>query len=123
MRNAAELHIGVAGRVIVKEQHRARAAGEEFLERHNLTPVSQRVARQQAHFRQRVEDDPRWTQTLDNLENRLDRFAELHFRGVVERVVIVRPEPFRGLELKQLDSLEGPSVRERDGVKLSLGFR
>ena len=50
VRDALQLEIVVGGGVIVEHQHGAVAAGEVFLEGEDLPPVSQRIAREQAHL-------------------------------------------------------------------------
>ena len=59
VRQALQLQVAAARGEVVEQQHRAVAAGEELLERENLAAVAQRLARQQPHLRQRVEDDAR----------------------------------------------------------------
>ena len=47
---AAKLKVGLACRVVIEQEHRRGALRKKFLEAENLTPVAQRVARQQPQF-------------------------------------------------------------------------
>ena len=49
----------LGARHVVEQQHRAVAPDEELLERQDLPAVAQRIAGEQPHLRQRVEDDAR----------------------------------------------------------------
>ena len=54
----------------------------------------------------------------DRREDRLDRFAELHFARMVKRVSILRFQMLRLRQLKQLDAIQRPPVRAGNGLEL-----
>ena len=104
MRDALQLQVVVRGRVVVEQQHGAVAAGEVFLEREDLPPVAQRIARQQAHLGERVEHD------------RLGRMRSIISRtdftispssisdGMVQRVLFVWSKRVGPRQLEHLDA-------------------
>ena len=98
--DAVQLQVVRVGCPVVQHQHGAIAAGEELLQRQDLAPVAQRVLRQQPHFRQAVEDDPRRAQLLDALHHFAGRLAQLDFRGMQDRLLAV------GIELALVDQFE-----------------
>ena len=65
VREAPQLKIAVFRRAVVEQQHGAVAPGEELLQAENLPAVAQRLARQQAHLGQRIEDHAAWRDPLD----------------------------------------------------------
>ncbi len=93
---ALNLEVGVGRRAVVEEQHGALAPGEELLEREDLPAVAQRVARQQPHLRERVEDDAAGLDALDLVEDGLRRLAQLHLRGVEDGVLRLRLQTLLG---------------------------
>ena len=59
VRQALQLEVARLRRPIVEQQHGAVASDEELLQAEDLPPIPQRLARQQPHLGQRVEDDTR----------------------------------------------------------------
>jgi hypothetical protein len=115
--------VGLVGRYI-QQQHGASARGEVVLQPEDLAPVSQGVAGQQPHIRERVEDDPARLQLIHGGHDGLRRGAQLDIRGVEERVVRVRLEGLLlGLQIADGDPLQGPPVRLRHRVQLRLRLR
>jgi hypothetical protein len=92
VRDALHLEVVVLARHVVEEEDRAVPPAEELLESEDLSPVAQRVPREQPQLRERVEHDPRRPDPLDLLEDRPGRLAELHFGGMEEGVLVVGPE-------------------------------
>ena len=96
MREALELQIAGLRRAVVEQQHGAVTAGEELLETENLPAVAQRLAREQPHLGQRVEDDAGGADALHLGEHRFGRLAELDLRGMEKSVLVVGLEAFLG---------------------------
>jgi hypothetical protein len=94
------------------------------LEGEDLPPVAQRVARQQAHLREGVEDHPGGVDALHRLEHRAGGLRQLHLRRVEQRVLGVRLQALLGhLEVADGDPVEVPAVGFRDVAQLLLGLR
>jgi hypothetical protein len=73
-----ELEVPGLRGAIVEDEHRACAAREEVLERQDLSPVSQRVLREQAEFGEAVEDDALGPEGRDPFHHAAHRLAQLH---------------------------------------------
>ena len=110
---------------VVEQQHGAVAADEELLQAEDLAAVAQRLARQQPHFRQRVEHHARRVDALDFGEHRLGGLAKLDLGRMEERVLVVRREARRRPRRQFVDrhAVERPAVRRRDRGELGRGLR
>ena len=73
-----ELKIVLVRGEIIEHDHGAVATGEEMLQGQDLPPVAKRALREEAQFRQAVEDNARRVELLNALENEFGRFAQLH---------------------------------------------
>ncbi len=124
VRDALDLQVvGGAGQ-IVQQQHRAAPAGEELLEGEDLPAVAQRVAGQEAQLRERIERHARRLDPLDVRQDRLRRLAQLDFRRMEHRVLVVRPQAlFRGHQLADCDAVQRPAVGGCHLAQLLLGLR
>src|SRR6202035_5791625 len=78
---AVELKIVTLRRHVVDHQHRRMPRPQEVLQRENLSPITQRVLRQQPHLGQRVDDDAGRVDALDLTTQQPHRLAQLDFRG------------------------------------------
>ena len=117
------LHLQVViGRGHVVEQHdRALPLREVLLQCKNLSPVSERVSRQQTQLRKRVDHHAGRLEVLNVCENELNRRRQLDLRRVEHRVLLIRLEALFGRhELPNRDAVEIPSMRERDGPEFLL---
>lgn len=82
--DAVQMRIAIAAFAgqVVDEQHRGAARRKELLERQHLATVAQRILREQAKFRQAVEDHALRFEPLHLLLDQPDGFPELHFPGM-----------------------------------------
>ena len=110
---ALQLQVGRVGGAVVEEDDRAAAAGEELLQGQDLAPVAQRVAGQQPHLGEGVEDDPRRLDLLHDVEDALRGLVQLDLGGVEEGVVALQPL-LAGRQLVEADAVEGPAVGAGD---------
>src|SRR5712691_164150 len=123
VREALQLQVALGPVMIVQQQDGARSTSQELLQREDLAAIAERFAREQPHFGQRVEDDPRRAEPLDDVENPLNGLDQLDFRRVIERVLVLKSRAFGRRELRDLDPLEGPAVRIGDGPQFDLRLR
>jgi hypothetical protein len=79
--DAAELKIVALRRHVVDHQHRRMPRPQEVLQREYLSPITQRVLRQQPHLGKRVDDNARRVDALDLTAQQTHRLAELDFEG------------------------------------------
>jgi hypothetical protein len=120
---ALELEIARRGAGVIEQQHGAALAGEVVLEGQDLPPVAQRVAGQQPHLGERVEDDPQRLHPLDRVQHRPRGLRELHLGRVEQGVLGVGLEALLGgLQLADGDAVERPAVRGGDVPQLLLGL-
>ena len=120
---ALQLQIVLARGAVVEQHHGGAAAHEQLLQRENLPPVAQRVARQQPHLRQRIEDDAGRLDSIDDRHDRLGRLAEFHFRRMEHRVLVFGQDG--GVRRRQLvdgDAGEIEAMGGRGGAQLRFGF-
>src|SRR6185436_10546847 len=103
--------------LVVEQDDRAIAAVEELLESEDLPAKAQWLARQQSHFRQRVERDARRVDSLDRLQYFIDGLLQLDLGRMEDRIAFGHLEArFLG-QLEDLDSFEAPAVRIRNRVQ------
>ena len=112
----------LAARLVVQQQHRGVHAGEVGLQRQDLAAEPQRIARQQLQLAERVEDDAGRPQAIDDRQQGPDGVAELDLGRMVEGVLFLDSGVVRRRQLEQLDAVEGPAVRRRDGAQLVGGL-
>ena len=110
VREAVELHIAVGRRPVIEKEHGALAADKELFERENLTPKAQRVAGEQPHFGERIDDHSRRAMLLDGLEDDVHRLLKLDLGRMEERVGLVGPLRLYLGQLNDVDVVEGPAV-------------
>src|ERR1700731_3552806 len=87
--DAVELKIAALRRHVVDHQHRRVPRPQEVLQRENLSPITQRVLRQQPHLGKRVDDDARRVDALDLTAQQTHRLAKLDFRSAEHCLPIV----------------------------------
>ena len=105
--DAVELKIVALRRHVVDHQHRRMPRPQEVLQRENLSPIAQRVLRQQPHLGKRVDDDARRVDALDLTAQQTHRLAKLDFRGEEHCLPIVVALRHIGRhQLANLDALE-----------------
>ena len=122
--DALHLHVGTDRAAVVEEQNGGAKLREALLEREDLAPVTQRVLREQPHFRKRIEHEPCGLELRDALEQKRAQRVQLDLRRLEQRVLSLRRE--RPLDLGQLDDLdavERPAVRLGYRVELRLRLR
>ncbi len=96
----------IVARHVVQQHDRRVVLCEIVLERKHLAPVAQRALRQQANFRQAVDDDANGLQPFDCLEHALDRFSELQIGGIKEALMLIGVEnAVRWHQLEDFDVL------------------
>ena len=88
--DALELQVFRLGRQVVEQEHRAFPADEVLLEGQDLSPVAERVLGEQAHLRERVDDDPPGLDALDLGEDGLGGDAQLDLGRLEHGVLVVR---------------------------------
>jgi hypothetical protein len=110
---------GFGGKV-VEHDHRGAIAGEIVLNGEDLPPVAQRALRQQADFREAVEDDAGRPGPLDGIENLLSRFAKFQVGRIQQALLLFWVEQaLRGNQLEDIDVRpQRPAVRSRALTKL-----
>jgi hypothetical protein len=119
VRDAVKLEVGAVRGAVIEQQYRAPPPGEELLQGQDLTPIAQRLAREQANLGQGVEDHAHGFGELHLLEHRARGFAELDLGGMEDGVLLVpRWSVRRRGELMHGQALQGPAVRGRHRVKL-----
>jgi hypothetical protein len=123
VRDAVQLQVVVVGAAVVQQQDGTAATGEECFESQHLAAIAQRVLRQQAHFRQAVEDHAGRLQLLDRGHHAPSGLAQFDLGRMQDRLLGLGTQPFFGHQFEHLHALEGPSVRSRDGPELGRGFR
>lgn len=124
MRDALQLQVRAFRRAIVQEQDRALAPNEELLESQDLATVPQRTLRQQAHLRERIEDDAARTAALDGLQHHPRCLAQLDLGRIVHRQVrFGRQVPLLSAKLDHLDPVQRPAMRGCPRGQFLLGFR
>ncbi len=111
VRDAVQLKVARIGRLVVEQQHGARAVREEVLQREDLAPVAQRILCQQAHLGQAVEDDAVRLDSFDLRRDAADRLAELDFGRVEDRLLGIRVAARAVDQLEHVDAVERPAVR------------
>src|SRR3954471_21026210 len=108
---ALELEVARGVARVIEQQHRAILAVEVVLQRQDLPPVAQRVAGQQPHLGERVEDDSPRLHPLDRVQHRLRGLRKLHLGRVEQGVLGVGLEALLGgLQLADGDAVERPAV-------------
>jgi len=112
------------GGQIVEQKHGIVPTVEIVLQRQDLPAVAQRVLRQQADLRHRIDDDAGRPRPFDGAEDQLRGFAKLEIRRVEKALLLVGIEQaFRRHDLEDLDRADIPAVRSSHGAQLvgSLG--
>lgn|ERR1700694_3425786 len=107
----------------VQEQNGTVAPCEVLLQRENLAAVSQRVAREQSHFGQGVENDASGLRFLYQVHQFGNCLIELYLSGMEEGVQLRLHRFPRGGELVHGDAFQIPIVRAGHRAKLVFGFR
>ena len=121
--DAVQVRVAHVAGLVVDEQDRAVASGEELLEGEDLAAVAERVLRQQPQLGHRVEHQPGRPGLLGLGEDGLDRLAKLDLGGVVHRVPGVGLEAFLGGDdLDDLDALQRPAVGRGRGPEFLLAL-
>ena len=67
MRDTLEMQVVFARSGVIQKEDCGIASTEELLELENLPPVAERRFREQPHLRERIENDSRWIDPLDQL--------------------------------------------------------
>ncbi len=95
-----------------------------MLQRENLATVAQRGTSQQPQLGKRVEDHARRLEAFHVLQDPLRGVDELELRGVKQGVLLVRLELLvAGRELMDVDAVQRPTMRRRDGLELFFRLR
>ncbi len=124
MGNRVQLQVAHFRGLVIEQDHRAAAGGEEVLECQHLPAIAQRALRQQSHFRKAVEDHPCRVGFADAVEHLLGGFAELHFRRVQHGQLQLRIEAgFRADQFEHINAIQAPAVPLGHQLQLCLGFR
>jgi hypothetical protein len=96
---------------------------EEVLQRESLSPITQRVLRQQPHLRKRVDDDAGRVDAFDLVAQQPHCLAELDLRGAEHRLpIVVALRDIGRHQLANLDAVERPAVGDRDGLQFVEGL-
>lgn len=122
--DALELEVLVEGRFVVEKQYGAVTPNEELLESEDLSAIAQRRLCEQAHLRQRVEDDPTRVLALHLLEHRPGHLAHLDLGRLEHGVLGIGFESLGGIDqLVDGQPVQRPTVRARDRGQLVRGLR
>ena len=103
---------------VIDEQDGAIGAGEVPLQRENLATVAQRIAREHADLRERIEDDALRLDGIHLFEDGIDRVGELDLGGMKDGVLVLGSEIVLGRNhFSDMDIFNRP-VRARRDVAL-----
>ena len=113
-----QLQIARLGRLVVEQQHGAAMARETVLEREDLPAITQRGLRQQAQFRQAVEDEPRRPLLLDLLQDAAGSLSEFELGRMQQGLFLLGAEIGLGHQLDNRDAVERPAMGRGRGPQL-----
>src|SRR6185503_16894894 len=97
--------------LVIQQKNSAFTRREELLQGKNLAAKPERLPCEQAHFRERIEDDSNRICALDFSQHRVHRLLQLDFRGMKKRIAgfdFLRPICGK---LEDVDSVESPAMR------------
>jgi hypothetical protein len=79
VRDTLDLEVAIRRGPVIKQQYGATAPGKELFQRKDLPAVPQWIARKEAHFGKRVEDNSRRLKTLDFVGHRFCDVTKFDF--------------------------------------------
>ncbi|MNV56173.1 hypothetical protein D3C71_1484450 [compost metagenome] len=110
VRDTVKLLVALARRLVVQHENSAIALGKKALERQYLAAVPQRALRQQAQFRQAVENDTVRLEVAHQPHYRVGRLPQFKVGGVQDGLLSLLTQTLVAHQVVHLHSLQRPAM-------------